>query len=172
MDLVTSYIRKIKQKKILCILRCLECKRAEKYSFLILFNIQRSDDVCYLGCTHVGYLDKKEAALGKIFSFTWLCKSSFKSLASQHITGNIFLSKDKPRKRGVDLSGYRCSNYGFAKTCCDREGICSEPGGLLIKLQCSSAVSQKPDLPMPTLLSSVALLLKEKCLLYTLGFRN
>lgn len=85
-------------------------------------NIQHSDDVCYQGCTHVEYLDKKEASLGKIFCFTWLWKSSFKSLASQHITGNIFLSKDKPQKRDVDLSGYRCSNYSFAKTCCDREG--------------------------------------------------
>lgn len=121
MDLVTSYIRRIKLKKksVFCdVLNAKEQKNIPSW-FCSTFN---SDDVCYQGCTHVEYPDQEEASLGKIFCFTWLCKSSFKSLASQHITGNIFLSKDKPQKRDVDLSGYMCSNYSFAKTCCDREG--------------------------------------------------
>lgn len=91
-----------KKKCVFCdVLNAKEQKNIPSW-FCSTFN---SDDVCYQGCTHVEYLDKEEASLGKIFCFTWLCKSSFKSLASQHITGNIFLSKDKPQKRDVDLSG-------------------------------------------------------------------
>lgn len=71
-------------------------------------------------------IDWAEAFLGKIFCSHYLCKSSFRSLASEHITGNIFLPKDKPHKGGVSLGA---GSGSFPKTGGDRSGVRSERGG-------------------------------------------
>ena len=171
MDLVTSYIRRIKLKKKVYF--AMSWMQKSRKIFLPDFVQHSTVMMCVIKAAHMLNTQTRKRLLWVKYFVSLDCvKVASRVWLHSILLVIFFFLKISPRNVMLTCLVTCAATTALQKPAVTGRGICSEPRGLLMKLQCSSAVSQKPDLPIPTLLSSVTLLLKEKCLLYTLGFRK